>query len=131
MKSGAAVLTGCLIVAAALLLLSTQADAQSSALDDIVKQGVSLWKDYCSIRDANQTYIMQVNECMLKSVSLNDKLMMDCLKKHLPSLDGTTSLQRLHQAQCFNPKSGEGHNMKLNDVSLSVCLRISAPDTTA
>ena len=100
-----------------LVILHNQESASGQSIEEIVKHGVSLWKNYCSSKEVNQTFVIDINRCMLKSVNLNDKLMSNCLKKYLPAKDNQQSIQRLQQAQCFNPKDANG-SRKLNEVSV-------------
>ena len=100
-----------------------------SPVEEIIRHGLALWREYCDSRSVNATFALQVNRCALTAVALNEKLLPDCVKKHLPATDNVSSLQRLHQAQCVDPKDEGNAALKLNEVRPVFSGRKSAFDT--
>lgn len=95
-----------------LIFIVCHVSCQSS--DDASKEGANLWRQYCSRKDFDAKYVTDINRCMLRSTNLNEKLMNECLKKHMTTAnEKTTSLQRLNKAQCDNDPKTNGSE-KLN-----------------
>lgn len=95
-----------------LIFIVCHVSSQSS--EDASKQGASLWRQYCSRKDFDAKYVTEINRCMLRSTNLNEKLMKECVKKHLTSPDDKKSgLERLNRAQCSNDPKSNGSE-KLN-----------------